>query len=426
MNIKAEKIETNVVKLEVTVPAEDFIAAMQKSYRKNLNKFNVPGFRKGKVPMTIVEKMYGPEVLFEDAAYFIYEDTYPKAIDEQNLIPVDYPKLDIVQIEKGKDFIYTAEVTVKPEVKLGQYKGLEVEKVEYPVTDEDVEKQINSMRERNARIIDKDGAIENGDIAVIDFEGFIDGVAFEGGKGTDYELTIGSNTFIPGFEEQLVGKKAGEEVDVNVTFPEDYHAEELKGKPATFKVTVKAVKAKELPALDDEFAKDVSEFDTLDELRQDERKKLEAGNAERAKREFEEKVIEKAIEACEVEIPQAMIDREADYMIRDIDSRLQYQGLNVEKYAKILGTTVDEMKKEFMEPAAKNVKRALVLEAIAKAENIDATDDEIAAKAEEIAKQYKPEDVEKIKNQIIASQKDIIRDELVNNKVIELLVSSAK
>jgi trigger factor len=257
MNIKAEKIEANVVKLEVTVPAEDFLAAMQKSYHKNLSKFNVPGFRKGKVPMAIVEKMYGPEVLFEDAAYIIYEDTYPKAIDEQNINPVDYPKLDIVQIEKGKDFIYTAEVTVKPEVKLGEYKGLEVEKVEYPVTDEAVDQQINAMRERNARIIEKTGAVESGDIAVIDFEGFTDGVAFEGGKGTDYELTIGSNTFIPGFEDQLIGKTAGEDAEVNVTFPEDYQSEELKGKPAMFKVTVKAVKAKELPELDDEFAKDV-------------------------------------------------------------------------------------------------------------------------------------------------------------------------
>lgn len=426
MNIKAEKIETNVVKLEVTVPAEDFLTAMQKSYRKNLNKFNVPGFRKGKVPMAIVEKMYGPEVLFEDAAYIIYEDTYPKAIDEQNINPVDYPKLDIVQIEKGKDFIYTAEVTVKPEVKLGEYKGVEVEKVEYPVTDEDVEKQINSMRERNARIVDKTGAIENGDIAVIDFEGFIDGVAFDGGKGTDYELTIGSNTFIPGFEDQLIGKTAGEELEVNVTFPEDYHVEELKGKPAMFKVTVKAVKSKELPALDDEFAKDVSEFDTLEELKQDEKKKLESANAEKAKREYEDKVVEKAVEDCEVEIPQVMIEREAEYMVRDIDSRLQYQGLNVEKYAEILGTTVDEMKNQFMEPAAKNVRRALVLEAIAKAEEIEVSDEEIAAKAEEIVKQYNPEDAEKVKNQIITSQKDIIRDELVNNKVIELLVSSAK
>jgi trigger factor len=426
MNIKAEKIEANVVKLEVTIPAEDFLAAMQKSYHKNLSKFNVPGFRKGKVPMAIVEKMYGPEVLFEDAAYIIYDDTYPKAIDEQNINPVDYPKLDIVQIEKGKDFIYTAEVTVKPEVKLGEYKGLEVEKVEYPVTDEAVDQQINAMRERNARIIEKTGAVESGDIAVIDFEGFTDGVAFEGGKGTDYELTIGSNTFIPGFEDQLIGKTAGEDAEVNVTFPEDYQSEELKGKPAMFKVTVKAVKAKELPELDDEFAKDVSEFDTLEELKQDERKKLETANTEKAKKEYEDKVVEKAIEACEIDIPQAMIDREADYMLRDIDSRLQYQGLNVEKYAQILGTTVDDMKKQFNEPAAKNVRRSLVLEAIAKAEGVDATDDEIAVKAEEIAKQYKPEDAEKIKNQIITSQKDIIRDELVNNKVIELLVSSSK
>lgn len=426
MNIKAEKIEANLIKLEVTVPAEDFLSAMQKSYRKNMSKFNVPGFRKGKVPMTIVEKMYGPEVLFEDAAYIIYEDTYPKAIEEQNIDPVDYPKLDIVQIEKGKEFIYTAEVTVKPEVKLGEYKGLEVEKVEYPVSDEDVENQLNSMRERNSRIIDKTGAVESGDIAVIDFEGFVDGVAFDGGKGTDYELTIGSNTFIPGFEDQLIGKNAGEETEVNVTFPEDYQSEELKGKPAMFKVTVKAVKTKELPALDDEFAKDVSEFDTLEELKQDEKKKLETANAEKAKKEYEDKVVEKAIEACEIEIPQVMIDREADYMIRDIDSRLQYQGLNVEKYAQILGTTVDEMKKQFSEPAAKNVRRSLVLEAIAKSEGVEASDEEIEAKAEEIAKQYKPDDVEKIKNQIITSQKDIIREELVNNKVIELLVSSAK
>ncbi|QCX33078.1 trigger factor [Caloramator sp. E03] len=426
MNTKVEKVENNKVKLEITVSAQDFQEALKKSYNKNVGKFNIPGFRKGKAPMAIIEKYYGIGVFYEDAVQFVCDDTYPKAIEENNLDPVDYPEIDIVQIDKNKDFIYTATVTVKPEVKLGEYKGVEVEKVEYKVSDEDVDTELNLMRDKNARILTKEGKIENGDIAVIDFEGFIDGVPFEGGKADNYQLTIGSGTFIPGFEDQLVGVAAGNTVDVNVTFPEDYHEESLKGKPALFKVTVKEVKYKELPELDDEFAKDVSEFDTLDELKQDIRKKLEEENALKAKKEYEDKVINKVVEAAEVDIPDVMIEKEIDFMINDFSYRLKYQGLDIKKYAELIGTTVEGLREQFKEPAKQRVKNKLVLEAIAKAENIKASEDEIEKRAEEIAKYYGSKDLEKMKEAILMTEKNIIEDEIVNNKVIDFVVESSK
>lgn len=427
MNTKVEKIEKNIVKLEVTVPVEKFREALQRSYKKNVGRFNIPGFRKGKAPMQIIERYYGEGVFFEDAINELIDKTYPEALKENNIIPVDYPEIDIAQVGKEVDLTYTARITVKPEVELGQYKGIEVKKIEYPVTDEDVEAQLNSMRDRNARIITKEeGTVEKDDIAVIDFEGFIDGVPFEGGKGENYELKIGSGTFIPGFEDQLVGAKIGETVDVNVSFPEDYHAEELKGKQALFKVTIKSIKVKELPELDDEFAKDVSEFDTLEELRADIRKHQEESNKQRAKKDYEDEVVKKVVELAKVDIPEAMINREIDYMIRDLDYRLQYQGLTVDKYLEIMGITMDTLKNDYREVATTRVKTNLVLEAIAKAENIDVTDEEIEKRAEELAKYYGNEDIEKMKEAILRTEKAIIKEELVNNKVIEFLVNESR
>ncbi|GFR36477.1 trigger factor [Thermobrachium celere] len=426
MNTKVERLENNKVKLEITVPSEKFNEAVEKAYKKNASRFNVPGFRKGKAPKAIIEKYYGEGVFYEDAVNYILDETYPAAIKENNIEPVDRPTIDIVKIGKGEDFVYTAEVVVKPEVKLGNYKGIEVKKIEYPVTDEDVEAELNVLRERSARLVTKEeGTVENGDIAVIDFEGFVDGVAFPGGKADNYNLTIGSGTFIPGFEEQLVGAKVGETVDVNVTFPEDYHAEELKGKPALFKVTVKEIKVKLLPELDDEFASEVSEFNTLEELKNDIRAKLQKENEERAKRDLEEEVLTKAVEACEVEIPEVMIENEIDYMIKDLDYRLRYQGMDINSYLNMLGITMETLRNDFKEVAQKRVKINLVIEAIAKAENISATEEEVQNRAEEIAKMYSKDDVEKMKQAILMTERYMIEEEIVNNKVVEFLVNNS-
>lgn len=427
MNTKVERIENNVVKIEVTVPAENFKEALKKSYEKNVSKFSVPGFRKGKAPMAIIEKYYGEGVFYEDAINFIVEETYPKAVEENDVHPVDYPELDIVQIGKDVDFIYTAKVTVKPEVKLGQYKGLEATKISYLVTDEDVEAEINMLKEKNARIINKEnGTIEKGDIAVIDFEGFIDDTPFEGGKAENYELVVGSGTFIPGFEDQLVGAKVGETVDVNVTFPEDYHAENLKGKPALFKVTIKDIKVKEYPVVDDEFAKDVSEFETLEELKADIRRKIQEENDKRAKMELEDQLIGKVVSASEVDIPEAMINQEIDYMVKDMDYRLRYQGLNIDQYMEMMGITMETLRNDLKEVATNRVKTSLVLEAIAKAENITATEEEIENRAEEHAKRYGVKDIERMKKAILDSQRALIAEEIVNNKVIDFVVSESK
>lgn len=427
MNTKVERIENNVVKIEVTVPAENFKEALKKSYEKNVSRFSVPGFRKGKAPMAIIEKFYGEGVFYEDAINFIVEETYPKAVEENDIHPVDYPELDIVQIGKDVDFIYTARVTVKPEVKLGQYKGLEATKISYLVTDEDVEAEINMLKEKNARIINKEnGTIEKGDIVVIDFEGFIDNTPFEGGKAENYELVIGSGTFIPGFEDQLVGAKVGETVDVNVTFPEDYHAENLKGKPALFKVTIKDIKVKEYPVVDDEFAKDVSEFETLEELKADIRKRIQEENDKRAKMELEDQLIGKVVSASEVEIPEAMINQEIDYMVKDMDYRLRYQGLNIDQYIEMMGITMETLRNDLKEVATNRVKTSLVLEAIAKAENITATEEEIESRAEELAKRYGVKDIERMKKAILDSQRALIAEEIVNNKVIDFVVSESK
>ena len=352
MNVKMEKLEKNVVKFEVTIGADKFAEAVKKSYAKNAKKFNVPGFRKGKAPMNIIKKYYGVEALYEDAINFCCDDTYPKALDDNNITPVDYPQIDVVQIEEGKDFIYTATVVVKPEVELGEYKGVEVKNIEYKVGEEEVEKQLKSMQEKSARIETKaEGTVEKGNIAVIDFKGFIDGVAFEGGEGKDFSLEIGSGTFIDTFEDQLVGTKVSESKEIKVTFPESYGREDLNGKPALFEVTVNEIKVKELPALDDEFAKEVSEFDTMAELKSDIEKNISESNDLRAKRELEEEIITVACENAKVEIPEAMIENETNQMIKDLEMRLKYQGLDLETYYAYTNNTEEKMR-EFMKEGA--------------------------------------------------------------------------
>lgn len=428
MKVNMEKVETNVIKLEVTVEAEKFNEALKKSYKKNVKRFNIPGFRKGKAPMAIIKQYYGVEALYEDAINFCCEDTYPKALEENNINPVDYPEIDVVEIGEGKDFVYTAKVVVKPEVELGEYKGLEVAKVEHPVEAEEVEKQLVAMQQKNARIETKEaGEVAKGDIAVIDFKGFMDGVAFEGGEGTDFELEIGSGTFIDTFEDQLVGAKVDEKKEINVTFPENYGREELNGKPALFEVTVKAIKTKELPELDDEFAKDVSEFDTIAELKADIENKMKAANEERAKREQEEAVINAVSENAKVEIPEVMINKEVDAMIQDLENRLKYQGLDLQTYYAYTNNTEEKMRSFMKEGAEKKVKTDLVLEAIIKAENLEATDEECKEKATEIAKQYGgTENTDKMIDLLMNAQGHLIKHDVVVEKAIKMLVESSK
>lgn len=427
MNIKFEKVETNTVKLEVTVEAEKFNEAVKKAYAKNGKKYNVPGFRKGKAPMNLITKMYGEGVFYEDAINFCIEDTYPKALEEHDVHPVDYPEIDIVEIGSGKDLVYTAKVTVMPEVELGEYKGVEVKKVEYPVTEEDVMAQLKSMQEKNARVETKtEGTVENGDIAVIDFKGYIDGVAFEGGEGKGFSLEIGSKSFIDNFEEQLIGAAVGEKKEVKVTFPEQYGRDELNGKDAVFEVTVNEIKVKELPELDDEFAKDLSEFDTLEELKNDIKTKMEEANAEKAKREFEESVIYAACDNAKIDIPEVMIDKEIDGMLKDMETRLKYQGLDLETYYQYTGSNETKMREFMRDSAVKKIKSDLVLAEIAKAENIEVTDEELKTKAEEIAKQYGQEDIEKTVDLLLKAQGHLLKIDVTNEMVIKLLVDNCK
>ncbi|SCJ72048.1 Trigger factor [uncultured Clostridium sp.] len=425
MEAKMEKKDVNVVKFEVKVEAQKFNEALTRSYKKNMNKFNVPGFRKGKVPMAVVKKYYGIEVLLEDAINFAIDSSYKEVLKENNIIPVDYPQIDVVEVGEGKDFIYTAEVTVYPEVKLGEYKGLKVEKNSYEVTEEEVSKKLTEMQEKNARVETKEeGSVENGNIAIIDFKGFIDGEAFEGGEGTDYELEIGSGTFIGNFEEQLVGKNVNDNVEVNVTFPENYGREELNGKPAKFEVTIKGIKVKELPSLDDEFAKEVSEFDTLADLKADITKKLEETNNARIEREFEEAVILAATENANVEIPAIMVEKEIDKMVQNLEQRLQYQGLTLEQYFQFTGSDAEKMREYMKENAERKVKTDLVLEAIEKAENLDATEEELRAKAEEVAKMYSANSDEKMIDLLMNSQREALKSDIITSKAVKLLIEN--
>lgn len=420
MEAKMEKIDVNVVKFEVKVEADKFKEALTRAYKKNIKKFNVPGFRKGKVPMNVIKKYYGVEVLLEDAVNFSIEGSYAEALKENNVRPVDFPKVEVVQAEEGKDLIYTAEVIVYPEVELGEYKGLNVEKKTYEVTEEEVSAKLKEMQEKNARVEVKEGAIENGNIAVIDFKGFIDGVAFEGGEGHDYSLEIGSGSFIDNFEEQLVGAKAGDKVEVNVTFPESYGKEELNGKPAKFEVEVKEVKAKELPVLDDEFAKEVSEFETLEALKEDTTKKLEEANTARAEREYEEAILRSVVENAKMDIPAVMVEQEIDRMVQNLAQRLQYQGLTLEQYFQFTGTDAEKMREYMKENAETKVKTELVLEALQKAEKMEVLDEELKEKASEVSKLYGAND-EKMVELLLQNQREALVADVMTSKVINFL-----
>lgn len=427
MEAKMEKIDVNIVKFEVKVEAEKFDAALERAYKKNIKKFNVPGFRKGKVPMNVVKKYYGIEVLLEDAVNFAIEGSYSEVLKENNIIPVDYPRIDVLEVGEGKEFVYTAEVTVYPEVELGEYKGLSIEKKTYEVTEEEVSKKLKEMQEKNARIETKEeGTVENGNIAVIDFKGYVDGEAFQGGEGNDYSLEIGSKTFIDTFEEQLVGAKVNDKVEVNVTFPENYGKEELNGKAAKFEVTIKEIKAKELPELDDEFAKETSEFETMADLKADVTKKLEEANTARSEREFEEAVITAVAGNAKVEIPQVMIEKEVDNMVRNLEQRLQYQGLNLEQYFQFTGTDEEKMREYMRANAQTKVKVDLVLEAVQKAENIEATEEEIKAKAAEVAKMYGGSEDEKMVELLMQSQQAALRSDVITHKTMSLLIENNK
>jgi trigger factor len=427
MNVKMEKIENNVVKMEITVESEKFNEAVKKAFAKNAKKFNIPGFRKGKAPMNIIKKYYGEGVFYEDAINFCCDETYPTALKENDIKPVDYPKIDIVQIGENKDFIYSADVTVVPEVELGEYKGVEVKKNTYEVTDEEVEQELKSRQEKNARIETKeDGTVEKGNIAVIDFKGYVDDKAFQGGEGKDYELEIGSGTFIDNFEDQLIGLKVGDQKDVEVTFPEEYGSEELNGKKALFKVAIKAIKIKELPELDDEFAKEISEFDTLDEVKADIKKKKQEENELRAKREYEDAVIDAVSSNAKIDIPDIMVDKEIDAMLKDLEMRLKYQGLDLKSYYKYTNNTEEKVREYMRETAQKKVRTDLVISKIGEVENIKAEDEELLNRATEMAKQYGNNEPEKTAKLILDSQKGYLETDVINEKVVKMLVDNSK
>ncbi|MCX8131338.1 MAG: trigger factor [Clostridia bacterium] len=426
MNVKVENIDKNVVQLEIEVDAAKFEEGMQKSFSKNAGRFNIPGFRKGKAPRKMVERYYGEQVLYEDAINIVCPEAYDKAVEENDIHPVERPEIDIKQIGNGENLIFTAKVTTKPEVELGEYKAVEVNKVEVNVTDEDVEKELNKAAEKNARIITvEDRPVQSGDITVIDFEGFIDDVAFEGGKGTNYELTIGSGQFIPGFEDQLIGAKAGDEIDVNVSFPEDYGKEELAGKPALFKVKVNEIKVKELPALDDEFAKDVSEFDTLDAYKDSLKEKLTKDAEHKAKHQTEDAIIDKVVNNASVEIPKVMIEKRIDNLVYDFDMRLRYQGLDINKYIEIMGMDANSFRGQFESRAEGEVKSQLVLEKVSKVENITVADDEVSEEIKKMAENYKQSE-EEFKKHLKEDDIEYIKNSLVMKKTVDFIVENAK
>ena len=425
MSVKVENTENkNEVKLSFVVEAEKFEEAMKKVYTKTAKYFNIPGFRKGKAPMQLVERQYGSEIFYEDAFNELVPDVYDAAIKENNVEAVSKPNIDITQMEKGKDLIFTATVQTKPEVKLGKYKGIEIKKIEYNVSDEDINHEIGHMQEKNSRLVSVDDRpVENGDITVIDFEGSVDGVPFEGGKAEGHELEIGSNTFIPGFEDQIIGMKVDEERDIKVKFPDEYFSNDLAGKDAIFKIKLHEIKKKELPELDDEFAKDVSEFDTLEELKNSIKEKIDVENKNKEKYETEEEAIKAVCENTEIDIPSGMIEVEIDNMVKDIENRLSYQGLKLEQYLQMVGKTEEDMRKEFEDQAKKSVKSRLVLEAVVKAEKLEASEEEVGEKIKEMAKQYnRPED-ELLANEQLRSY---IAESMKTEKAIEFIVKNAK
>ena len=419
-----EKTDKNIVSFEFSVSPEEFEKAVQKAYKKNVKKINMPGFRKGKAPRIIIEKAYGKEVFYEDAINFVLPDAYDKAVEENGISPVAQPEVDLKseKIEPDKEIIFTAKVVVKPEFELGEYKGVKAEKAVYETTDENVNEEIEKLRERNSRLVPvEDRAVQADDIANINFEGFVDDVAFEGGKGENFDLTIGSGQFIPGFEDQLLGKNVGDDVEVKVTFPDEYHAEDLAGKDAVFKVKINSLKVKELPEADDDFAMDVSEFDTLDEYKADIKAKLEKANEDKAKHETEQNVIDAVCANTEIDIPDEMIDSQIDSMIRDMDMQMRYQGIDLNTYMQYTGQTIDTVKKAYAEQAEKQVKLRLALEKIAKLENIEVTEDELKAEFDKLAEAYKL-DVDQIKQFI---HDDDLKKDIAVGKAVDLIKDAA-
>ena len=425
MSVQVEKLEKNMAKLTIEVLSEEFEKAIAKAYKKNKNKISMPGFRKGKAPRAMIEKMYGKGVFYEDAANSIIPDAYADAAKESELEIVAQPEIDVTQIESGKPFIFTATVALKPEVTLGEYKGIEVEKKEVEVTDEEVDTEINRVRESNARMIDiDDRAAQDGDTVVIDFDGYVDGKQFEGGKAEDYSLVLGSHSFIDNFEEQLEGKNIGEDVTVNVTFPENYQAEELQGKPAEFKVKIKEIKVKELPELDDDFAQDVSNFDTIAEYKEDLKKKLAENKEEALKREREETVIGKIIENAQMDIPEQMVEAQTRQMTQEFAQRLSSQGLSIDQYMQFTGLTPQKMIEELKPQALKRIQSRLVLEAVVAAENIETSEDELNKEIENMASMYQME-VDKLKEVIGEEEKKQISLDLAVQKAVEMVTSAA-
>lgn len=425
MSLQVEKLEKNMAKLTIEVSASELEKALQSAYMKQKNKISLPGFRKGKVPRQMIEKMYGAEIFYDDAANALIPKAYADAYDECELDIVSRPEIDVVQIEKGKDFIFTATVATKPEVTLGEYKGLEVDKVSTRVTQKEVDAKIQEEAEKNARTITvEDRAVQDGDEVVLDFEGFVDGVAFEGGKGENYPLTIGSGSFIPGFEEQLVGAEAEKEVEVKVTFPEDYHAEDLKGKEAVFKCTVHEIKAKELPEIDDEFAAEVSEFDTLEEYKADVKAKIKEQKAAEGKAKQEDQVVEQAVKNATYELPEAMVETQAEQMANDFAQRMQSQGLTMEQYFQFTGTTAEQMMEDLKPQAVKRIETRLVLEAIAKAENIEISDEKLDEEIGKMAEAYKME-ADKLKEFMGENEKKQMKEDMAVQEAITFLVENA-
>lgn len=424
--MKAELIkkEGNVVNFKLTIDNDKFEAAINRAYNKNKGRFNIAGFRKGKAPRKIIENNYGKGVFYEEAIDIIFPEVYPNALDELQLSPIDRPSIDVEEISKDNGLVLLVQVEVKPDVELGQYKGIEVSKVDYNVTEEEIDAKLNELQEKASRLVDSDKEIENGDTANIDFEGFKDGVAFEGGKAEGHNLVIGSGSFIPGFEEQLVGKKAGEEVDVNVTFPAEYHAEELAGAPVVFKVKINAVKVKELPELNDEFAQDTTEFETLAELRADLNAKAEEEAAAKAKGEERNAVVDAVVANTEVEVPQTMIDAQIDNSIMELNYSLQYQGFSIEQLLEMTGKSMDELREERKEEAEKSVKASLVIDAIAKAENVEVSEEEINEEVAKLAEAYNMT-LEQIKEALQANDLEDIKGQLRIRKTIDFLVENA-
>ena len=425
MSVQVEKLEKNMAKLTIEVSSEEFENAIAKAYKKNKNKISMPGFRKGKAPRAMIEKMYGKGIFYEDAANSIIPDAYADAAKESELEIVAQPEIDVTQIESGKPFIFTATVALKPEVTLGEYKGIEVEKKEVEVTDEEVEAEINKVRESNARMLDiDDRATQDGDTVLIDFDGYVDGKQFEGGKADDYSLVLGSHSFIDNFEEQLVGKNIGDDVEVNVTFPENYQAEELQGKPAVFKVKIKEIKVKELPELDDDFAQDVSNFDTIAEYKEDLKKKLTENKEEALKREREEAVIGKIIENAQMDIPEQMVDAQTRQMTQEFAQRLSSQGLSIDQYMQFTGLTPQKMIEELKPQALKRIQSRLVLEAVVAAENIETTEEELDKEIDNMASMYQME-VDKLKEVIGEEEKKQIGLDLAVQKAVEIVTEAA-